>query len=65
MATISNNHKESVTFWQEWIKDNAPEPAILIEKYTDSFVLTQGSNGSINISKHEIRAFIKTLQKLL
>jgi hypothetical protein len=64
MAIIQSVNEKSIVFYQSWSEDNAGEPAIIITPYSDSIGLVQEER-EILISKHELKAFIKQLQKLL
>jgi|GEM_PF-7075664 len=63
MITQNINEKSTVVY-QEWEDENPGEPAIIIQKYTDSVQLIQ-ENNSILISNHELKNFIKALKAFL
>lgn len=61
---IEKTAKESYIFWQKESDDAIPEPAILIERYSDTIALTQ-EDQVINLnyeSLPELLKFLKTLQ---
>lgn len=60
---ITKDFGKTVVAWQEWGEDQPGEPAIVLTKYNDCVEICQ-NDSTINISNHEIEAFIKILRKL-
>lgn len=66
---IENTAKEASIFWQKGTEDNPiTEPAILIDKYNDTFSLTQcdigGNRNSIRFNYTSAKELGKFLSKI-
>lgn len=59
---IEKNSQKSWTFWQSQ-SEGVPEPAILIEEYSDSVSLTCEGN-RININYESLDELLKLLRKI-
>lgn len=64
MAQTYHTSASAVLFWQEWEDDAMGEPAIIVTPYSDIVELNQEGR-HINISKHEVKSFIKLLHQVL
>ena len=65
MATITEPANKSVIFWQGWDDEGEKpgESAILVDQYSGEISFTQADN-IVLLSRHELKAFIKLLQKI-